>query len=78
MPNERYSEEYETCDRVNNAVTNSEHGIQAGKFEWFYRQAKPVGEPRAVVVLLHGLVCQSYGWRNVLPALAQHGFWAIG
>lgn len=36
-----------------------------------------MGEPRSLVVLLHGLVCQSYGWRNVLPALAQHGFWAI-
>jgi len=58
-------------------VSSKECGIQAGKFEWFYREAKPVGEPRSRVVLLHGLVCQSYGWRNVLPALAQHGFWAI-
>jgi len=58
-------------------VEISEKGIQAGKFEWFYREAKPLGEPKAIVVLLHGLVCQSYGWRNVLPALAAQGFWAI-
>lgn len=59
------------------SVESSEKAIQAGKFEWFYREAKPLGEPRAIVVLLHGLVCQSYGWRNVLPALAEQGFWAI-
>ncbi|MDX2228651.1 MAG: alpha/beta fold hydrolase [Leptolyngbyaceae cyanobacterium bins.349] len=55
----------------------SDRTIQAGQFEWFYREAKPLGEPRGIVVLLHGLVCQSYGWRNVLPALAEQGFWAI-
>jgi len=55
----------------------TESNIKAGKFEWFYREAKPVGEPRSTVVFLHGLVCQSYGWRNVLPALAEYGFWAI-
>lgn len=55
----------------------SEKAIQAGKFEWFYREAKPLGEPRSIVVLLHGLVCQSYGWRKVLPSLAEQGFWAI-
>lgn len=58
-------------------MTTTEHAIQAGKFEWFYREAKPLGEPRSTVVLLHGLVCQSYGWRHVLSALAEQGFWAI-
>lgn len=58
-------------------MTTKENAIQAGKFEWFYREAKPLGEPRSTVVLLHGLVCQSYGWRHVLPALAAQGFWAI-
>ena len=55
----------------------TDNTVQAGKFEWFYREAKPLGDPKATVVLLHGLVCQSYGWRHVLPALAEQGFWAI-
>lgn len=29
------------------------------------------------VLLLHDLPAQSYSWRNVLPALAEHGFRAI-
>lgn len=29
------------------------------------------------VLLLHGLPSQSYGWREVMPALASHGFRAI-
>lgn len=56
---------------------NEQQVIKAGKFEWFYREAKPRGEVRSPVILLHGLVSQSYGWRNVLPALAEYGFWAI-
>ncbi len=32
---------------------------------------------RLPVLLLHGLVSQSYSWRDVLPALAEQGFWAI-
>lgn len=51
--------------------------IKAGKFEWFYREAKPTGEVKSTVILLHGLVSQSYSWRHVLPALAEYGFHAI-
>jgi pimeloyl-ACP methyl ester carboxylesterase len=56
--------------------------LQAGKLTWFYREAKPeqssIHMPeRPPVVLLHGLVSQSYGWRNVMPALAKQGFRAI-
>jgi pimeloyl-ACP methyl ester carboxylesterase len=52
--------------------------IIANGFEWFYREEVPQtpnGKPP--VVLLHGLVSQSYGWRNTLPALAEQGFRAI-
>lgn len=56
--------------------------LQAGTLTWFYREAKPEQtsvqtSERPPVVLLHGLISQSYGWRNVLPALAQQGFRAI-
>lgn len=55
-----------------------ENWLKIGDLSWFYREAKPIGESdRTPVVLLHGLVSQSYGWRHILPALAEQGFWAI-
>ncbi len=52
--------------------------IKAGELTWFYREAKPEQpNDRPPVVLLHGLVSQSYGWRKVMPALAKQGFRAI-
>lgn len=55
-----------------------EQTLTVGKLEWFYREATPMQESdRPPVVLLHGLVSQSYSWREVLPALAEKGFRAI-
>lgn len=55
-----------------------EQQIEVGKLSWFYREAVPVGaSDRLPVLLLHGLVSQSYSWRQVLPVLAEQGFRAI-
>ncbi len=52
--------------------------IKAGELTWFYREAKPEQQnDHPPVVLLHGLVSQSYGWREVMPVLAKQGFRAI-
>jgi pimeloyl-ACP methyl ester carboxylesterase len=57
--------------RENDFLTVSTH-------QWFYRQAAPLGpSERTPVLLLHGLVSQSYGWRKTLPALAEQGYRAI-
>jgi pimeloyl-ACP methyl ester carboxylesterase len=57
---------------------NTENRIEVGKLQWFYRQAEPMNPTnKPPVLLLHGLPSQSYGWRNVLPALAEQGFRAI-
>ena len=50
-----------------------ENWIEVGKLTWFYREAEPVGEVRLPVVLLHGLISQSYSWREVIPTLAAQG-----
>ena len=57
----------------------AEQRLQADGLEWFYREAKPLRETadRLPVVFLHGLVTQSYSWREVMPAVAEQGFWAI-
>jgi pimeloyl-ACP methyl ester carboxylesterase len=58
--------------------TATEHTLDINGIKWFYRKAEPMNPPeKPPVVLLHGLPSQSYGWRKVLPALADRGFRAI-
>jgi pimeloyl-ACP methyl ester carboxylesterase len=58
--------------------THQEKFVDVGSLQWFYREAVPVNPTnKPAVVLLHGLPAQSYSWREVLPALAEQGFWAI-
>jgi pimeloyl-ACP methyl ester carboxylesterase len=59
-------------------VTTQEHRLGVGALTWFYREAEPINSSdKPPVVLLHGLLSQSYGWRHVLPALTEQGFRAI-
>ncbi|WOD38755.1 alpha/beta fold hydrolase [Nodosilinea sp. E11] len=56
----------------------AEHTVSVNGLTWFYRELQPIGDtPRLPVLLLHGLVSQSYSWRQVMPTLAQQGFRAI-
>jgi haloalkane dehalogenase len=59
-------------------VSITEHKITVNSLEWFYREASPIGRTDLLpVVLLHGIVSQSYSWRHILPALASQGTRAI-
>jgi pimeloyl-ACP methyl ester carboxylesterase len=59
-------------------VSLTEHKITVDSLEWFYREAEPIGRTDLLpVILLHGLVSQSYSWRNIMPALASQGTRAI-
>lgn len=52
-----------------------EHEVEAGGLRWFYREAVPnTDNGKPPVILLHGIVAQSYSWRDVLKALADKGF----
>jgi pimeloyl-ACP methyl ester carboxylesterase len=53
----------------------AERTVSVNELTWFYRELQPtVDSSRLPVVLLHGLVSQSYSWRQVMPTLAQQGF----
>ncbi|MEL6775617.1 MAG: alpha/beta fold hydrolase [Cyanobacteria bacterium J06597_16] len=57
------------------AVEISEQECEAGGLRWFYREALPKNETtKPPVVLLHGIVSQSYSWRGVMGPLAEAGF----
>lgn len=56
----------------------TEHKIKVGSLEWFYRESSPIGRTDLVpVLLLHGLLSQSYSWRKIMPAIAAQGTRAI-
>lgn len=55
-----------------------EKNAEVGKLTWFYREAEPENpRDKPPVLLLHGLIAQSYSWREVLKSLADEGFRAI-
>ncbi|MDY7024177.1 MAG: alpha/beta fold hydrolase [Cyanobacteriota bacterium] len=51
--------------------------IEIGSLEWFYREVKPEQTDKSPVLLLHGLVSQSYSWTVLMEELAQNGYRAI-
>ncbi|MEA5580473.1 alpha/beta fold hydrolase [Nodularia harveyana UHCC-0300] len=56
----------------------TEHKITVDSLQWFYRECEPIGRTDLLpVLLLHGLVSQSYSWRNIMPALGSQGNRAI-
>ncbi|WP_035994475.1 alpha/beta fold hydrolase [Leptolyngbya sp. KIOST-1] len=56
----------------------AEHTVTVDGLTWFYREHEPMANAnRLPVLLLHGLVSQSYSWREVMPTLAQQGFRTI-
>ncbi len=57
------------------SVAIAENTIEVDGLTWFYREMMPLGdEQRLPVLLLHGIVAQSYSWRGVMPTLAAQGF----
>lgn len=59
-------------------MTTTKHTITINGLDWFYRETEPNRtSDKPPVLLLHGLPAQSYSWRNVMPALAEHGFRSI-
>ena len=52
--------------------------VQIGDLQWVYRELVPDNSnDKPPVLMLHGLVSQSYSWREVMPALAEQGFRSI-
>lgn len=52
--------------------------VQVGDLQWAYRELVPDSpNDKPPVLMLHGLVSQSYSWRDVMPALAEYGFRSI-
>lgn len=60
------------------AIKILEQSNEAGGLRWFYREARPLNETtKPPVVLLHGIISQSYSWRGVMGPLAEAGFRSV-
>ncbi|MEA5462637.1 alpha/beta fold hydrolase [Leptothoe sp. PORK10 BA2] len=52
--------------------------VNIGDLQWVYRELVPDSpNNKPPVLMLHGLVSQSYSWREVMPALGEQGFRCI-
>lgn len=52
--------------------------LTIGDLQWVYRELVPDSpNDKPPVLMLHGLISQSYSWREVMPALGKQGFRCI-
>ncbi len=59
-------------------MTINEHKIKVGSSEWFYREVLPTEESnKTPVILLHGLLSQSFSWLEIMPSLGEYGYRGI-
>lgn len=50
--------------------------VQAGKFQWFYRQTE-IETERTPILFLHGLPAHSYTWQKLMSLLAEENISSI-
>ncbi len=55
----------------------TENVVKVGSLEWFYREGNPEKTDKPPVLLLHGLVSQSYSWGVIMQELVSQGYRAI-
>jgi len=49
--------------------------LEVGSLDWFFRQGiPPIPTDHPPVILLHGLISQSYGWIPLMQALVKEGY----
>lgn len=56
----------------------TEHNIKVNNYEWFYRQILPEEDSQKTpVILLHGLLSNSFSWCGIMKVLGEYGYKAI-
>lgn len=55
-----------------------ENKIEIDSLHWFYREGLPVeNSNKTPVILLHGLLSQSFTWLEIMPVLTEYGYHTI-
>jgi pimeloyl-ACP methyl ester carboxylesterase len=58
-------------------VSSHQNTLKVGNLEWFYRETSPENTDKLPIVLLHGLVSQSYSWRRLMQELVAQNYRTI-
>jgi haloalkane dehalogenase len=59
-------------------ITIQENKIKIGSLEWYYREILPIKDNnKTPVILLHGLLSQSFCWLEIMPILGEYGYHGI-
>jgi pimeloyl-ACP methyl ester carboxylesterase len=58
-------------------VSSHQDTLKVGNLEWFYRETSPENTDKLPIVLLHGLVSQSYSWRQLMKELVTQNYRTI-
>ncbi|KAI0854072.1 alpha/beta-hydrolase [Daldinia vernicosa] len=59
------------------ATFNSSHSVVVGENTYHYLRARPSGEPKGTVLLLHGFPDLPQGWKNQVPLFTSLGYQVI-
>lgn len=58
-------------------MSSHQNTLKVGNLEWFYRETSPENTDKLPIVLLHGLVSQSYSWRRLMQELVAQNYRTI-
>ncbi len=58
-------------------MPSNQKNLTVGNLEWFYRDTNPEETDKLPILLLHGLVSQSYSWMLIMEELLAQGYPAI-
>ncbi len=58
-------------------MSSHQNTLEVGKLEWFYRETTPDNTDKLPILLLHGLISQSYSWRQLMTKLADQNYRTI-
>jgi pimeloyl-ACP methyl ester carboxylesterase len=58
-------------------VSSHQNTVKIGNLEWFYRETSPENTDKLPIVLLHGIISQSYSWRRLMQELVAQNYRTI-
>lgn len=58
-------------------MSSHQNTLKVGNLEWFYRETSPENTDKLPIVLLHGIISQSYSWRRLVQELVAQNYRTI-
>ncbi|MGB3534747.1 MAG: alpha/beta fold hydrolase [Microcoleaceae cyanobacterium] len=59
-------------------MSTHQNTLKVGKLEWFYRETTAENTDKLPILFLHGIISQSYSWRQLTKDLSAQNYRTIG